>query len=162
MPTQTETLLEENVSQSHWLGAFTTKWRWNKIPKTSNVNQLPDFKLYLDKVSEVRDFKTESSGLPMFFLDPNQKRGEKSFSANSIWHKGRRRVIKKKSVPFHAGYMDKLLEPNKKALVTLDCFPARPDNRKRSQDQLLWCFPLLTSDSSQTSTHVPNSECQCW
>lgn len=51
MPTQTETLLEENVSQSHWLGAFTTKWLWNKVPKTSNVNQLPDFKLYLGKAS---------------------------------------------------------------------------------------------------------------
>lgn len=29
-------------------------------------------------------------------LDPNQNREEKSFSANSIWHKGRRGVIKKK------------------------------------------------------------------
>ena len=58
-------------------------------------------------------------------MDPNQRKGGRSLSANSICHKQRRRAITKKRTReilflFNAGHMDKLLEPSKKVLVTPD------------------------------------------
>lgn len=59
---------------------------------------------------------------------------------------------------FNDGQMDTWLEPSKKALVTRDWFPARPVNRKRSQDWLPWRVPSSFRPCPVlTPKHLPTS-----